>query len=174
MPYDKEGIIDLDDFDFSMPYSSEPHFIIYKEGMAESIWSAEQLILGGRALLMDGKHDPEGSLLVAKLVQGQKSIYLFVDRDSFEFVSQQPKGRAHITSGNLASALRWIPLQGLEKIMKGYLDNLSNNELPLTEKDHGGDNYDLGEQAVSVCYLPMIKTTIGDDKCFDFLLEGSP
>ena len=60
--------------------------------------------------------------LLAKAYQGTRSLLLYVDRDSYEFVVKFPGGQKHVTGGNLANELKHLSAQGLRQMMSRYLE----------------------------------------------------
>ena len=157
----EEKVVD-DDFYGVVPKS--PRFVIYKRGLRESAWSVKQLILYTRSLLMNGNYDPDCRFLIAKLEEGENSIQLFVDRDSYEFVGWNSRDSIHVAGGNLANELSWIPFQGLKKIMQRHLENLCKKSSGTKESPSEVENeVELDAQMVSACYLPLTKTVVAED-----------
>lgn len=81
-----------------------------------------EMIGAARELLLSSEETADNYALLAKACQGTRSLFLYVDRDNYEFVMKFPGGQKRIAGGNLANELKHLSVQGLRQMMSRYLE----------------------------------------------------
>lgn len=94
---------------------------IYDQGLG-SCRDVAEMIGAARELLLGSEETADNYALLAKAYQGNRSLLLYVDRDSYEFVAKFPGGQKHVAGGNLANELKHLSAQGLRQMMSRYLE----------------------------------------------------
>lgn len=106
-----------------MPVSKKinQRFECYFEMLPCSCSTAEDLIIGARALLHSTEDAENGRVLLAKAICGNQALLLSADQDNYEFSLRVDGRRAHVAGGFAAADLRDVTILQLKEAMCRYL-----------------------------------------------------
>lgn len=107
----------------STPKTINLHFECYQDVLPRSCTTAEDLVIGARALICSSEEAEDGRVLLAKAVRGSRALLLSADQDNYEFSLRSATQRRHVAGGFLASELRGLTISQLKDAMHRYLSD---------------------------------------------------
>lgn len=105
-----------------MPPTPQTEFKLFNAMFDRTCHTAEDLIMGARELILSSEVTSDCNIILAKVSNGSRALFLTVDRDNYEFSYRTLNGRMHVEGGFLASDLRDFTIERLKQAMIDYLE----------------------------------------------------
>lgn len=100
----------------------QTEFKLFDEMFDRTCHTAEDLIMGARELILSSDTTEDCNVTLAKATNGNRALFLTVDRDNYEFSYRTLDGRMHVKGGFLASDLQSVTIERLKQAMIDYLE----------------------------------------------------